>query len=68
MDLQVPKPAVRVFRSHAEAQAADRQANWALTSLQRLEIAEQLRQQVYPGYADWPRLPRVCRVVKRGGR
>jgi hypothetical protein len=55
---------IQVFKSHAEAEAADHAFYASLTPEQRMEILFEL---IRRGSDDpEQRLERVCRVVKRG--
>jgi hypothetical protein len=56
----------RKFRSFAEAEAADREFWRSLTPEERMEIFSELQRR-YQGDPP-PRLERVYRVIKRGGR
>ena len=52
------------FDSFEAADEATRRDNWAMTPEQRLEILEQLRQQIYSDAATSRRLQRVLESVE----
>jgi len=54
---------VRIFRSHAEADAADALYDAQLSPEERIRIAIELRDRRHPDAAQQG-LERVCRVVK----
>jgi hypothetical protein len=59
---------LKVARSFAVAEEADRQ-EWRLMSpLKRIERVEQLRQMNHPYDPDTARLPRVFQVIKPASR
>ena len=55
---------IESFDSFEAADEATRRDNWAMTPEQRLEILEQLRQQIYPDAATSCRLQRVLESVE----
>jgi hypothetical protein len=57
----------KVFRSHAEAELADKEYYRSLTPEQRLAIVFELVAQAYPDEIE-QRSERVYRIVKRGER
>ena len=57
----------KVFRSHAEAEQADKEYYRSLTPEQRLAIVFELVAQAYPDEIE-QRSERVYRIVKRGER
>jgi hypothetical protein len=54
---------VRIFKTFAEADAADQQARCEMTPQERVEIFLVLQQRGAPDAAE-PRLAPVCRVLK----
>ena len=58
------KKKIETFDSFEAADEATRRDNWAMTPEQRLEILEQLRQQIYPDAATSRRLQRVFESVE----
>lgn len=57
------KPVIRIFKSAAAMNQADKKARQALTPIQRLEDAEDLRRRYYKNYAA-SRIQRVYKIVK----
>ena len=57
---------LRIFRSHAEAEAADAAYYRSLSGQERLDILLELVEEANRGASQ--RFERVCRVVKREGR
>lgn len=56
------------FQTFEEAEQADREANWAMTPMQRLALAETLRQNLF-GYDPLTcRLPRPLTFLERRER
>ena len=58
------KKTIETFDSFEAADEATRRDNWAMTPGQRLQILEQLRQQIYPDAATSDRLQRVFESVE----
>ena len=58
------KKTIETFDSFEAADEATRRDNWAMTPGQRLQILEQLRQQIYPDAATSDRLQRVLESVE----
>jgi len=56
---------IQIFKSHAEAEAADRRYYQSLTPAQRIDILLMLREQYRP-YGDElsQKFVRVCRIIK----
>jgi len=54
---------VRIFKSHAEADAVDAEERRKMTPEQRVEIFFAIQQRGAPDAAE-PRLARVCRVLE----
>ena len=60
------KPVARVFKTAAEAEAADRAMYREMTPQQRLDLAFELHHRQYGD--NLGRLARVYKVIKRQGR
>ena len=58
------KKTIETFDSFEAADEATRRDNWAMTPGQRLEILEQLRQQIYSDAATSDRFQRVFESVE----
>ena len=58
------KKTIETFDSFEAADEATRRDNWAMTPGQRLEILEQLRQQIYSDAGTSDRLQRVFESVE----
>ncbi len=58
------KKTIETFDSFEAADEATRRDNWAMTPEQRLQILEQLRQQIYSDAATSDRLQRVFESVE----
>lgn len=52
------------FDSFLEADEADKRERWALSPIERLELLERLRRQMYPDGETAPRLQRVLEIVE----
>jgi len=62
------KKVVRIFRSHAEAEAADREFYRSLTPEQRVDIQLELIRRYREEHGISERLERVARVFRRAPR